>query len=174
MKIGGNTLTIIPKYQLYFILLTGLCFAVVICLFEWANGAPIQWMQLLFQTTLFTAFWYLVMFRLKSKGKEPSLAVLDNQSVIFYGVAHQLIKTSTTVGVLYATDKQLFFEPRSKEFISSTWTLDWTNIENVEYESFLTLYNDGIRIQTKGGMTFKFAVNQPQVWIESMRTKMKL
>ena len=173
MKIGGNSIRIEPKYQLYISLLTGLGYAIVFYLFEWADGASISWMKLLFQTTFFTVFWYLFMFKLKIKGKEPSFSVLDDQPVIFYGVAQQLIKTSPVVGVLYATDEQLTFEPQTKEFISSNWTVDWTNIETIERESFMRLYNQGIRITTKGGMTFKFVVNQPQVWIASIRTKMK-
>lgn len=173
MKIGGNTITIEPKYQVYLSLLIGLMYAGVYCLFALANGESIQPVKILFQTTFFGVFWYLIFFKLQSKQKSPSFEVVDNQSVAFYGVAHQLIKTSTVIGLLYATDRQLIFEPNNKAFISSTWTVDWLNIKKVHYYSFWGLYNRGLCIQTRGGMTFKFVVNQPQVWLEAIQDRIE-
>ena len=173
MKIGGNTIAIEPKYQVYLSLLTGLTYAGAHSLFELASGESIQPVKVLFQATFFTVFWYLIFFKLPSKQKSPSFEVLDNQSVAFYGVAHQLIKTSTVVGVLYATDKQFVFEPNNKAFVSSTWSVDWTNIKKVDYYSFWGLYNRGLLIQMHGGMTFKFVVNQPQVWLEAIQARIE-
>lgn len=173
MKIGGNIIAIEPKYQVYLSVITGLGYAGVHCLFQLADGEGIQPVRLLFQATFFGVFWYFIFLKLLIKKEQPSFEVVENESVAFYGVAHQLIKTSTVVGVLYATDQQLRFEPNTKNFLSSSLALDWTNIKNIQYNTFWGLYNRGICIQTAGGMTFKFVVNQPQVWMEVLQTKLK-
>ncbi|WP_410880731.1 hypothetical protein [Myroides sp. DW712] len=158
---------------MYLSLITGVSYAGVHCLFQLADGEAIQPVRLLFQTTFFAVFWWFIFFKLQIKKKKLAFEGGDNQSVAFYGVAHQLIKTSTVVGVLYATDKQLCFEPDTKAFVSSTWAVDWRNIKKIQYYSFLGLYNRGLLIQTQGGMTFTFVVNQPHVWLEAIQARIE-
>lgn len=173
MKIGGNIVVLEPKYQVFFSLLSGLSYALVHCLFRLVSDEPIQFGQLLFQTIFFTGFWYFIFFKLKLKQQEQPVDLLANGSLAFYGAAHQLIKKSTVVGMLYATDQQLRFEPNTKGFVSSEWAIDWSNIESVQYYKFLGLFNHGLLIQTKGKMKFKFVVNEPQVWLQAIQTKIE-
>lgn len=173
MKIGGNTVELELKVQLYFSLLSGLIYGLVHCFFRLVSGEPISFFQLGFQVVFFTAFWYLIFFRFMRKKQEIVGDSVDESAFLFYGAAHQMIKTSAVVGKLYATEKQLSFEPDTKEFVSSNWALDWKNIESVQYYKFLGLFNHGILIQTKGKMKYKLVVNQPQVWLEAIQAKME-
>ncbi|WP_158962814.1 hypothetical protein [Myroides fluvii] len=173
MKIGGNTVELELKYQVYFSLLSGLIYGLVHCFFRIASGEPIHFFQVIFQVVFFTGFWYFIFFRLIRKKQEIAADSVDESSLSFYGAAHQMIKTSAVVGMLYGTEKQLIFEPNTKEFISSNWTLDWKNIEDVEIYKFLGLFNHGILIQTQGKMRHKLIVNQPQLWLEAIQAKIE-
>ncbi|WP_353117300.1 hypothetical protein [Myroides odoratus] len=173
IKIGGNTVVLAPKYQVFVSLLAGLSYALAHGLFRLVSDEPIQVGQLLFQTIFFSGCWYFISFKLKGKKEEQPTDLVRDSSLAFYGAAHQRIQKSTVVGMLYATDKQLIFEPNAKGFVSSPWVIDWVNIERVQYYTFLGLFNHGLLIQTKGKMEYKVIVNQPQVWLQAIQTKIE-
>lgn len=174
VKIGGNIVQIGKKSQVYASLLTGLIYAVVYCLFRIASKEPIHVGQLSFQVIFFTLCWYFLFFRWPLKKQTDFSTIAEDPTVRFYGAAHYRIKKDTIKGRLYATDKQLIFEPNTTDFVESPWTIDWGNIEQVKMDKIGGTFACGILIYTKGKRSFKFVVNEPQVWIETLQSKIEL
>lgn len=174
MKIGGDVVQIETKFQVYFSLLVGGVYGLTFYWFQLVNSEAISVVALIFQAICFSGFWILFAFGFKHKRKQVMDHIASDSSIAFYGAAHQLIKTSVVSGVLYATENQLVFQPNNQDWIENSWTLDWENVENIQTYSSLGVVDLGVRIQTKGGMKFKFQVNQPRIWLQKLQTKIEL
>lgn len=174
MKIGGDTVQIDKKIRVCYSLLLGVGYALVHWLFNLVNSEPIRVAPLIFQVVFFSGFWYLFAFGITYKKQRVMDNFATDLSIAFYGVAHQLIKTSGVSGVLYATEGQLIFQPNKKDWIENSSAVDWENITDIQTYSFLGLVDQGLIIQTKGGMKFKFQVNQPQVWLQNLSSKIEV
>ncbi|QQU04342.1 hypothetical protein [Myroides odoratus] len=173
MKIGGETVQIKFKYQFYFSLCAGFVYSLILSSFYFLLGEDIQIIPFVFRALIFTVCWYLIFFKLLHRKQKVTFSKENLDSVAFYGVAYQTIKTLSHIGVLYATDKQLIFEPKTKNFVENQWMVDWKAVEKVRVYRFLSWFDYGIIIQTKGKMKFKFVVNEPQVWLQAIQTKIE-
>jgi hypothetical protein len=173
MKIGGETVQIKFKYQFYFSLCAGFVYSLILSCFYFLLGEDIQVVPFVFRALIFTVCWYLIFFKLLQRKQKVTFSKENLEAVAFYGVAYQAIKTLSHIGVLYATDKQLIFEPKTKNFVENQWMVDWNAVEKVRVYRFLGWFDDGIIIQTKGKMKFKFVVNEPQVWLQAIQTKIE-
>ncbi len=174
MKIGGNTVELNKVHRVYLGLISGLTYALIHCFFRLLSKEPIDPFQVFFQFLFFAFFWYLIFFRLmRTKQNKSLFDISSHQEVSFYGVANQVIKTSGVNGVLYATVKQLVFNPETTGFVESPWSIDFENITKVEIYKILGLFDCGLRIYTKGNREFKFRVNEPQVWLKAIENKIK-
>lgn len=174
MKIGGDIVQIETKYQVYFSLLVGVGYGLFYGLFRLATNEAISVVALIFQVICFSGFWFLFAFGFKYKRKQVMDHIASDSSIAFYGAAHQFIKTSVVSGVLYATENQLIFEPNDQDWIENSWTLDWDNVDNIQIYSFMGVVDQGVLIQTKGGMKARFQVNQPRVWLQNLQRRIKL
>ncbi len=174
MKIGGDLIELNKQYRIYFGAIMGVSYALIHCLFRLLSKEPIDPIQVVFQVVFFALFWYFIFFRLKIKRQEkPMVDVIGLQEVSFYGVAHQVKKTSGIMGVMYAQEKQLIFIPETTNFIESPLSIAFENIVQVEVYKSMWLFEFGILIRTKENMTFKFRVNEPQIWVTSIQDKIK-
>ncbi|MGG5507208.1 MULTISPECIES: hypothetical protein [unclassified Myroides] len=175
MKIGGDFIALSKQYRIYYGALLGVGSGLVYCVFQLVDKEPIALSQIAYRVVFFTLFWYFVSFLwMRKKLKKPMLDCVGPQETSFYGVAHQMIKTAEVRGVLFATEKQLNFVPEATNFIENPLSIDFDNIRQVEVYKFRGLFEMGIRIHTQGNRTFKFRVNEPQVWITSIQNKIKL
>lgn len=175
MKIGGDTVELSKQYRVYLGVIMGVSYALVHCLFRLLSKEPINPIQVVFQVAFFSLFWYFVFFRLKLKIREKSIVdVMGHQEVSFYGVAHQIVNTSGIMGVLYAREKQLIFTPETTNFVESPLTIDFENIVQVDVYKSMWLFEFGILIRTKENRTFKFRVNEPQIWVAAIQNKIIL
>ena len=89
------------------------------------------------------------------------------------GPAHLIHGVNRVGGRIYLTNQKMIFTSHENKIQNKQTDISYQNITKVEKRKTKLIHDNGIRIFTKEQKHFDFVVNERDVWLDEIRTRIK-
>lgn len=116
--------------------------------------------------------WLMGLFA-KSKFVNQSTKIETTEPVVFETGANHFKGIEAVGGKLYLTSKQLIFKSHSLNIQNHQFSINLSDIENVERHKTAGLINNGLLISTINNTKEKFVVEEPDKWLRLLEDQLQ-
>ena len=154
-------------------IISGLIFwALMTCFFIFQHGL---WFGIIGGAVSGVIFGFFMYFFTGSKiiERQTQIHIPANDGVILSGGANHFLNFEAVGGKLYLLHDRLQFKSHSLNIQKHELQIPLNNIKAVTFYNVLGLVPNGLSIETKGGRTEKFVINNRKRWkteIDTVRT----
>ncbi len=174
-EIGTKTPKIGLKFRIIFAILSGLLFAGITLLMDWAMGDIESAGKYIFYASFFGLFYgvgfpFVMIWMAKKMNKKVTVnpELQDGEEINFYGPANYAKTWMAIGGKLFITDRNLIFKSHKYNLQKPQVTIPLDAIQQIKLQSTLNILDNAMVVDSIEG-SYKFTVNERAVWLERLQ-----